>query len=224
LYPAPVPQASQQVADHRGILGGALGQGKRDLGAVDGDAQRDHAGVLSHPDAVEQQRDQVQAGQVGGQQLRQGVLGGGHEAAGDRRLRGARGSLGDLGADRFQPGWVAARRELGEHPLQRELVQQVGGGERLVGRHGQLSGATSGADPGPADPHPPAAEGHLARFGAMADRDAVGVVAALGADQPSDVLGEHGLEHLQARPNRQGQQTLAGGASQLSNRDRDLLG
>jgi hypothetical protein len=58
----------------------------------------------------------------------------------------------------------------------------------------------------------------------MADRDAVGVVAALGADQPSDVLGEHGLEHLQARPNRQGQQTLAGGASQLSNRDRDLLG
>jgi hypothetical protein len=41
----------------------------RDLGAVDGDAEGDHAGVLGHPDAVDQQRHQVQAGQVGGQQL-----------------------------------------------------------------------------------------------------------------------------------------------------------
>jgi hypothetical protein len=58
---AAVAQASQQVTHHRGVLGGALGQGERDLGAVDGDAEGDHAGVLGHPDAVQQQRHQVQA-------------------------------------------------------------------------------------------------------------------------------------------------------------------
>jgi hypothetical protein len=66
---AAVAQPGQQVPDHGGVLGRALGQGQRDLGAVQGDAQRDHAGVLGHADAVDQQRDQVQAGQVGGQQL-----------------------------------------------------------------------------------------------------------------------------------------------------------
>jgi hypothetical protein len=68
LQPA-VAQGRQQVTHDRGVLGRALGQGQRDLGAVQGDAQRDHAGVLGHADAVDQQRDQVQAGQVGGQQL-----------------------------------------------------------------------------------------------------------------------------------------------------------
>jgi hypothetical protein len=37
-------------------------------------------------------------------------------------------------------------------------------------------------------------------------------VAALGADQPGYVLGEHGLQHLQAGPDRQGEQALAGGS------------
>jgi hypothetical protein len=58
----------------------------------------------------------------------------------------------------------------------------------------------------------------------VADRDPVGVVTALGADQPDDVLGEQGLEHLQAGPDGQGQQALTGGAGQLGNRDGDLLG
>jgi hypothetical protein len=64
-----VAQAGQQVTHHGGVLGGALGQGERDLGAVQGDPEGDHTGVLGHPDAVDQQRHQVQAGQVGGQQL-----------------------------------------------------------------------------------------------------------------------------------------------------------
>jgi len=49
-------------------------------------------------------------------------------------------------------------------------------------------------------------------------------VAALGADQPGDILGQHGLEHLQAGPNRQGEQALAGSAGQLGDRDAYLLG
>jgi hypothetical protein len=76
---ATLAQPSQQVTDHGGVLGGTLGQGEWDLGAVDGDPQRDHTAVVGHADAVDQQRHQVQAGQVGGEQLRQGVLGPGHE-------------------------------------------------------------------------------------------------------------------------------------------------
>ena len=61
---APLTQPDQQVSDHAGVLGGPLGQGEWDLGAVHGDAERDHAGVLGHPDAVDHEAHQVQAGQV----------------------------------------------------------------------------------------------------------------------------------------------------------------
>jgi len=57
----------QQVTGDRGVLGGALGQGKGDLGAVDGDAQGDHTAVVGHPDPIHQERDQIQLRQVGGQ-------------------------------------------------------------------------------------------------------------------------------------------------------------
>jgi hypothetical protein len=103
-------QPDQQVTHHRGVLGGALGQGERDLGPIDRDAQRNHTGVLGHPDAVDQQRHQVQPGQILGEQLRQGVLGTSHESARDRRFRRPRGGGRNTGADRFQAGWVAATR------------------------------------------------------------------------------------------------------------------
>jgi hypothetical protein len=53
-------------------------------GAVDADAQRHHAQVIGEADAVDHDRDQVQAGQVGCHQLRQGAFGGGNEPSGDR--------------------------------------------------------------------------------------------------------------------------------------------
>jgi hypothetical protein len=219
-----VAQAGQQVTHHGGVLGGALGQGERDLGAVQGDPQRNHTGVLGHPDPIHQQRHQVQAGQILGEQLGQGVLGAGDESARDRRFRRPRGGGRNTGAYRFQAGWIAATRELGKHPLQRELAEQLGRGERLVGRHRQLSGAVGGPDSGSTHPHPPAAEGHLAGLGAVADRGPGGVVAAFGPDQPSDVFLQHDLEHLQAGPDRQGEQTLAGGAGQLGHGDDHPLG
>src|SRR5215211_4495396 len=152
------------------------------------------------------------------------MLGPGHEATRHRGLGGPRAGLDDLGADWFQPGRVAARRQLGQHPLHRQLVEQVGGGERLVGRHGQLAGAVGGPDPRSAYPHPAAAQGHLARLAAMTDRGPLREVAALGPDQPGDVFGEHGLKHLQAGPHGQGQQPLTGGAGKLGDRDGHLLG
>jgi hypothetical protein len=216
---AALTQPDQHVSDHAGVLGRALGQGERDLGAVDRDAEGDHTGVLGHPDAVDQQRHQVQAGQVGGEQLGQGMLGPGDEPTRDRRLGGPRSGGRNSGADRFQPRRVAATGQLGQHPLQRQLAEQLGGGECLVGRHCHLAGAVGRTDPGPAHPHPATAQGHLARLGAMAHCGPLRDVAALGADQPGDVLGEHGLEHLQASPHGQGQQPLAGSAGQLGHRD-----
>jgi hypothetical protein len=66
---------------------------------------------------------------------------------------------------------------------------------------------------------PTAAQGHLAGLGAVPHGGAVGVVAALGADQPGDVVVEHGLEYLQARADRQGEQALVGGAGKLGDRE-----
>jgi hypothetical protein len=64
--------------------------------------------VLGDPDAVEHERNQVEAGQVGGEQLRQGVLGGGDEPAGNRRPGGSGRRMLDLAAHRLQPVPVAA--------------------------------------------------------------------------------------------------------------------
>jgi hypothetical protein len=91
---APVTQPGEQVGDHGGVLGRALDQPERDLGPVDGDGERDHAAMAGNMHAVDHERDDVQPGQVPGEQLGQGMLGRGHEPTGDRRLgRGARGPL-----------------------------------------------------------------------------------------------------------------------------------
>ena len=58
----------------------------------------------------------------------------------------------------------------------------------------------------------------------MTNRSTVGVVAASGADQPVNVGVQETVEHAQAGPHREGEQTLPGGAGQLAQRDRDLLG
>jgi hypothetical protein len=58
----------------------------------------------------------------------------------------------------------------------------------------------------------------------VSHRRPLGVVAALGADQAGDILGQQSLQHLQAGPNGQGQQALTGGAGQLGNGDGHRLG
>lgn len=55
-------------------------------------------------------------------------------------------------------------------------------------------------------PVPGGRPSHLARLATMTDRGPLREVAALGPDQPGHVLGQHGLEHLQADPHGQGQQ------------------
>jgi hypothetical protein len=45
-----------------------------------------------------------------------------------------------------------------------------------------------------------------------------------GAGQPLDVSVQQAPQHAQAGPHREREEALAGGASQLGQRDRDLLG
>jgi hypothetical protein len=180
--------------------------------------------VFGDLDAIDHERDQVQGGQILGEQLGQGVLGRGHEPARHRRLRGPGGGLLHRAADRLKANLIATGRELSKHPLQGELVQQLGGGERLPGGQGQLGGAVGAADPRPVDPHTPAAEGDLAGLGAVADRGTGGVVAPFGAGQPLDVSVQQASQHPQAGPHREREEAFAGRAGQLAQRDRDLLG
>jgi hypothetical protein len=180
--------------------------------------------VLGDPDPVDQQRHQVQAGQVGREQVSQGVLGRGDEPAGDRRLRGARRRLLHRCADGLESGPVAAGGQLGQHPLQGELVQQLATAERLPGRDRHLSSAVGGADSWAGDPQAAAPEGDLAGLGAMADRDPLGVVAAPWANQPVHVGVQQLTEHRDPGADREGEQPLSGSAGQFAQRDRDPLG
>jgi hypothetical protein len=65
----------QQLPGQGGVLGGALHQGQWVLGPVQVDAEGDHAGGLAEVDPVDHQADQVEGGQVGGQQLGQRRVG-----------------------------------------------------------------------------------------------------------------------------------------------------
>ena len=58
----------------------------------------------------------------------------------------------------------------------------------------------------------------------MADRDPVGLMTTLGANQPVDIGLQQASQHAQAGPHREGEEALAGGAGQLGERDRDPFG
>jgi hypothetical protein len=57
---AALAQPDDQVTDQGGVLGRALDQRQRVLGAVDADTERDHAGVLAEVHPIDHQRHQVQ--------------------------------------------------------------------------------------------------------------------------------------------------------------------
>jgi hypothetical protein len=57
---AALPQPDQQIGYSGGVLGVTLDQRKRVFGALDTDAQRDDADVVTEVDAINQQRHQVQ--------------------------------------------------------------------------------------------------------------------------------------------------------------------
>jgi hypothetical protein len=127
---AAVAQPGDQISGQGGVLGRALLHRQRVLRAVDADAQRHHAGGRAEVHAVDQERDQVQVIEPLAHQLHQGGLGGGGEPARHRRLAHRRsGILGGMPCW-LQAAHVTAGRQPGQHLLQRELPEDLGGGNR----------------------------------------------------------------------------------------------
>jgi hypothetical protein len=158
---------------HRGVLGGALDHAERHLGAVGRDPKRADQTVPAHLEAVEEDDQPAVLVERPGAQLGQPLGGGGDEAAGDRRLRGAGRRLLDGAADRLEAQLVAAGREAGQHARQNPLSQQIRRGERLVRLERQLAPVIAGAA------HPRAAN----REAPPAERDRA-VVAAVPCGHP----------------------------------------
>lgn len=102
-------------------------------------------------DAVDHQRDQVQSGEVSGEQVGQGGLGHRHELARHRGLARRLRLCGDVVSDRLQRDRVAAGRHPGQHRLHRHPPEQLGAVEHLVGGHRHLTAAIDRTDPGPGD-------------------------------------------------------------------------
>ena len=124
--------------------------GERVLDPVDADAQGDHAGVLGEVHPVDHERDQVQVIEAAAHQF----------ARAPSRLRPRTGGRPptstwprppaptDLPGG-LQPVPVAARGQPGQHLLHRQLAQDLGGGEQLIGRQVQLAGPVDGPHPRP---------------------------------------------------------------------------
>ena len=178
---------------------------------------------LGEVHAVDHQRDQIQPGQIGGEQLGQGGFGHRHEPAGDRRLACRRGLFGDLLPDRLEPDRVAAGRQPGEHLLHRHLAQDLRRGEQLIGRDRQLPGAVGGAHPRPGHRHPAPTQGDRAALAAVAHRGPGRVVPALRPGQRGHVGVHQRLHDLQAGTHGQRQQTLLHVLGDLGHRHSDLL-
>jgi hypothetical protein len=81
------------------------------------------AAVTPEVDAVDHQRHPVEVRHIGGHQLGQGGLGGGHEPSRDRGARRPPTGRLDRRADRLQAGAVAAGGDLGKHLVHGEAAE-----------------------------------------------------------------------------------------------------
>ena len=212
-------QVNEQSAYQGGVLRRAFGQRERVLGALGVDAQGDHTAVLGEVHPVDHDRHQIQRGQVGGEQLGQGGLGGLDEPPRHRRLRRRRAALLDVLADGFEPDRVVPGRQAREHPLEGHASHDLGAGELLVAGHRQLSGAIRGAHPRSRDRHPPAPEAGRAGLVAPPGRSAVWVVASLRAAHRGDVVLHQRLHDLQPGADRDREQALARRGGDVIQRD-----
>ena len=105
--------ASEQALTHGCVFGRPFPQPERVLLPIRRDAERHHEAVLADVDAVEDQRDEVEAvkrGGLPGPQLR-GRLG--HEAPADAAL--ARPAAHHAGRDRLQAPRILAGRDAHQH-------------------------------------------------------------------------------------------------------------
>jgi hypothetical protein len=207
---AAVTQPGHQPGADRGVLGRALNNTEGNLGAVGGDTERADQQVLTHREAVEEDDQPAVPTERAAQERSEPLGGRGHEAARDRRVRGARRGLLDAGADRLEPDRVATGGQPAEHSGDHAVGEQIRRGERLIGRHGQFVLVVADrAHPRSAHADPAATKGHGAVLAAVPLGGPGRVVLALGSGEVGD-LDFHQLGHdLQADRDRRGQQPLA---------------
>ena len=178
----------------------------------------DDAAAALELDAVEHHHRQAQVAQRPRHEIDQVLARARDELAADRRLARRPGEFVDVAADRLTGPRVAARRDAGQHPLEHHVGELVTRREVRIGAQLDLALAVGGPGPRPADRHPAAPERDLAALVAVADRGAVGIVAALRADDLVD-LGFHDLvQHAQPDADAQRQQPFLRRAGQLTQR------
>jgi hypothetical protein len=102
--------------------------------------------------------------------------------------------------DEALAGWLLGGRSLipsysGDHAAALELIRR-GQSHGSRGANVAVQAWLAAADPRPFDPNAAATEGDPAGLGAVTDRGPVGLMAALGTDQPVDILSKHDLQHL----------------------------
>jgi hypothetical protein len=115
-----------------------------------------------------------------------------------------RAALLDLAADGLADPGEPPRRHTGEHPLHHRAGQRVAVGEVLVGLDLKLVLVVGRAHPRTADRNAPATERHRPVLVAVAHRDAVTAVLALGADDLGHLELHQRMhkESVRARPRR----------------------
>ncbi len=218
-----LPQPDEQVGHHGGVFGVTIDQGQRMLGAIDADAQRDNADMLSEADAVEHQRHQVQVPERAGQQLTQSSLGGLDKPPRHSRLAGRGSGLVDLLADWFQADLPAAGGDPGQHLRHGHPPEHLSAGKQLIRRHRQLTRTVARAHSRPLDGHPAPAQGDRATLAAVAHRGPVGIVLALGPAHRSHIGVHHRHHHLQSGAHGHRQQALANIGNDFTDRHRHRL-
>ena len=198
-------------------LGRALGQGERDLGAVQGDPEGDHAGVLGHrmPSTSSATRSSPDRSSASSSARACSVAATNRRTPPTWRPRLACAPR----ADQLRPWWsrrvdslasIRSRASWSSSEAQANACQ--------VGRGS--SAAPSALRPTADRPRPCGRRGDLAGLGAVADHGPVGLWRPLGPTSRSTSASTSSPAPPGQFP-RQGRETLAGGAGQLGERHGD---
>ena len=221
---AALPQPDQQVGHHGGVLGRALGQ-RQDLGpriSVMPSATTQQCSATRITSTMSATRSSPVRSWASRSARACSVRATNRREAVDLEVpQAACWTLLPTGS---KSGRVATGGELGEHPLQRQLTEQLGRSEEARRRAPPPHRYRQSTGPGrrTRTRRPPRV---TTPCSLPAHGSPVGVVAALGASQLGDVLGHQHLHDLEARPYRKREQAFAGGsAGQLGEGNGDGLG
>src|SRR5262245_49129831 len=216
---SPLDQVVEQIAYHRGILGGPLAQPEHVFVPVAINAQRDHHTAPGQHDAVHQHRQHLDGAERPPQPLleRQAAVGNEaarHGAAGDRPFWECR-------RQGIQRAGIAPRRDAGGHRGQRVPIQGIArSGPADTGQIHLRAGHRARAQA--LHSNAPAAQRDFSLHTPCAARLSAGVRLPLRAADADAVFLHHHPQHLLARFHAQREETLLNRAVRLHQSQRHL--